>query len=59
MLEDHKRTLLQILKRLYERGMKINFKNTKLFQTEIKVLGYKVNEEGIYPKIEYLNNKFF
>ena len=58
-LEEHKRTLLQVLKRLNEHGMKINFEKTKLFQTEIEVLGYKVNAEGIYPKTEYLNNKIF
>lgn len=58
-IEEHKKTLLQVLKRLYKHGMKINFEKTKLFQTEIEVLGYRVNKDGIYPKTEYLNNKIF
>lgn len=58
-IEDHRKTLFLVLKRLYENRVKINFEKTKLFCKEINVLGYKINKEGIFPKTEYLHNKIF
>ncbi|WUR04570.1 endonuclease [Vairimorpha necatrix] len=57
--EEHTATLLQVLQRLFEHHIKINFEKSKFFQSEVEVLGYVVKSDGIYPKQSYLENKIF
>ncbi|MGL5900688.1 MAG: RNase H-like domain-containing protein, partial [Lactobacillaceae bacterium] len=57
--KEHTETLIKVLKRLLAKTVKINFDKSNFFKNEIDVLGYKINNEGIFPNTRCLNNKIF
>lgn len=57
--EEHINLLDRVLTKLYEHQMQINFEKSKFFAHEIEILGYRVNEQGIYPRKIYLENNIF
>lgn len=48
-IEEHKRILDIVLKRLLEHEVKINFEKSKIGMKEVEVLGYRVNNKEIFP----------
>ncbi|MGL5707542.1 MAG: reverse transcriptase domain-containing protein, partial [Aeromonas sp.] len=45
--EDHKKHLEHVLEILKKSGLKLNDKKCQYFRRELKILGHKVNEDGI------------
>ncbi|KAF9761442.1 Retrovirus-related Pol polyprotein from transposon 17.6 [Nosema granulosis] len=50
--DEHAKTLMKVLSRLFEKGVKINIEKSRFFQREVEILGHIVNEKGYTPKTE-------
>lgn len=58
--KDERANLLQeVLEKLLKKEVRINFDKSKFFKKELKVLGYKVNSQGIFPNTKSLANEIF
>lgn len=58
-LEEHKKHLDMILKRLKEAGLKIQLDKCEFFRKEVQFLGHTVSEDGVRPnedKIQSIRN---
>ena len=50
--ESNLNALRQLFKKFAERGMYLNFKKCKFFQSELKFLGYTVTKDGVTPTVD-------
>lgn len=55
--KKHAQLLAKTLRALYDNQGKIGFDKSKLFTTELDILGYRVTKEGIFLKTANLTKK--
>ena len=46
---NHKKSLMEVLKRLNKAGVRVKLSKCQFGVTEIQYLGFKINQEGLHP----------